>query len=70
MARVAELAKFKLRDVPEFAALTLPPSSTTAQRLIAAADAMADAVSPHARCSSTTDCRRHSSVRATREHRL
>jgi len=48
MVPIAELAKLKLRDVPEFAALMLPPASATAQRAVAAAYAMADAATPHA----------------------
>ncbi|MEO7087107.1 MAG: hypothetical protein ABI442_12845 [Gemmatimonadaceae bacterium] len=48
MAPVAEFAKLNLRNVPEFAALTLPPSNATAQRAVAAAYAMADAATEHA----------------------
>jgi hypothetical protein len=48
MTPIAELAKFKLRDVPEFAALMLPPGNATAERSVAAAYAMADAATPHA----------------------
>lgn len=48
MAPIAELAKYKLRDVPEFAALMLPPANATAQATVAAAFAMAEAASAHA----------------------
>jgi hypothetical protein len=48
MAPVAELAKLKLRDVPEFAALMLPPASSTPNRTVTAAYAMADAATAHA----------------------
>jgi hypothetical protein len=48
MAPIAELAKLKLRDVPEFAALMLPPANATADRAVAAAYAMADAATEHA----------------------
>lgn len=48
MTPVAELAKLKLREVPEFAALMLPPSDSTAQRVVAAAYSMADAAGAHA----------------------
>ncbi|HTE46002.1 MAG TPA: hypothetical protein VK636_12200 [Gemmatimonadaceae bacterium] len=47
MTPIAELAKLNLRDVPEFASLTLPPSSITPQREIAAASSMADAAEAH-----------------------
>ncbi len=48
MAPIAELAKLKLRQVPEFAALRLPRANTTPRRTVAAAYAMADAATPHA----------------------
>ena len=48
MRPVAAFAKAKLRDVPEFKALTLPDSRMNANRLVAAAGAMADAATPHA----------------------
>src|SRR5437870_5575303 len=48
MSPIAELAKFKLRDVPEFAALMLPPAGAPSQTTIQAAYAMADAASAHA----------------------
>ncbi len=48
MAPIAELARLKLREVPEFAALTLPSADVNPQRLVAAAYAMADAASTHA----------------------
>lgn len=48
MSPVAELAKLKLRDVPEFAALMLPSANATPQRSVAAAYAMADAATAHA----------------------
>jgi hypothetical protein len=48
MTPIAELAKYKLRDVPEFAALMLPPTNVTTQSAVAAAYAMADAASAHA----------------------
>ena len=47
MRPIAEIAKLKLRDVPEFHALTMPPFNATAPRLIAAAGAMADGAKPH-----------------------
>lgn len=48
MAPVAELAKLKLPDVPELAALRLPRGNTGAIRTVNAANAMADAATPHA----------------------
>ncbi|MEO7085598.1 MAG: hypothetical protein ABI442_21890 [Gemmatimonadaceae bacterium] len=48
MAPVAELAKLKLRDVPEFAALKMPPANASPQRVVAAGLAMADAAAPYA----------------------
>ena len=48
MVPIAEIAKFKLRDVPEFAALTLPRSNAAAAKTVVAAYAMADAASAHA----------------------
>jgi len=48
MAPIAELAKFNLRDVPNFAALMLPPSNSNAQNAVSAAYAMADAATAHA----------------------
>ncbi|HTE45671.1 MAG TPA: hypothetical protein VK636_10540, partial [Gemmatimonadaceae bacterium] len=48
MRPVAKLAQLKLRSVPEFAALTLPPTTIPPQRLVAAAYSMADAASVHA----------------------
>ena len=47
MAPIAEVAKYKLQSVPEFAALTLPPSTLSAQSLVASATAMADAATSH-----------------------
>jgi hypothetical protein len=47
MRPIAKLAQLKLRTVPEFAALTLPPTTTPPQRLVAAAYSMADAASVH-----------------------
>ena len=43
MRPIAEVAKQKLRDVPEFHALTMPPSNATSAQLVARASAMADA---------------------------
>jgi hypothetical protein len=48
MRPVSKLAQLKLRTVPEFAALTLPPTTTPPQRLVATAYAMADAAGVHA----------------------
>src|ERR1700712_4172458 len=36
MTPITELARLKLRDVPEFAALMLPPASSTPERAVAA----------------------------------
>ena len=47
MAPIAAVAKYKLPTVPEFAALTLPPATLSAQSLVASATAMADAATPH-----------------------
>ena len=43
MRPIAGVAKQKLRDVPEFHALTMPPSNATSAQLVARASAMADA---------------------------
>jgi hypothetical protein len=43
MRPIAEVAKQKLRDVPEFHSLTMPPSNATSAQLVARASAMADA---------------------------
>ncbi len=48
MRPVAKLAQLELRSVPEFVALTLPPTTTPPQRLVAAAYAMAEAAGAHA----------------------
>jgi hypothetical protein len=48
MAPVAELAKLKLPDVPELAALRLPRGNAGAVRVVNAANAMADAATPFA----------------------
>ena len=48
MAPIAEVARYKLQSVPEFAALTLPPANISAQSIVASAVAMADAATPHA----------------------
>ena len=48
MAPIAAVAKYKLQSVPEFVAMTLPPVTVSAQSLVAAATAMADAAAPHA----------------------
>jgi hypothetical protein len=47
MRPIAEVAKQKLRDVPEFHALTMPPSNATSAQLVARASAMADAAQSH-----------------------
>lgn len=47
MAPIAEVAKYKLHAVPEFAALMLPPANISAQSDVASAFAMADAATPH-----------------------
>lgn len=43
MKPIAVIARAKLRDVPEFTSLVMPPAQITAPRLIAAAAAMAEA---------------------------
>ena len=48
MRPIAEVAKQKLRDVPEFHALTMPPSSATSAQLVARASAMANAAQSYA----------------------
>jgi hypothetical protein len=48
MRPIAEVARQKLRDVPEFAALEMPPASFGGSRLVAAASVMADAAALHA----------------------
>jgi hypothetical protein len=48
MRPIAEVAKLRLREVPDFHALTMPLSNASTQRLITAANAMADAAAPHA----------------------
>ncbi len=48
MAPIAELAKFNLRNVPEFSALRMPPTNASTQNLVAWAYAMADAAAEHA----------------------
>lgn len=47
MRPIAEIAKLRLRDVPEFGALRMPAGSTAVEQLLAAATAMADAARPH-----------------------
>ena len=47
MRPIAEIAKLRLRDVPEFASLRMPPSHARAEQLLAAATAMADAAKPY-----------------------
>ncbi len=47
MAPIAEVAKYKLQDVPEFAALRLPPNNATAESQVASAAAMAAAANAH-----------------------
>ncbi|MDB4874449.1 MAG: hypothetical protein JWM41_895 [Gemmatimonadetes bacterium] len=47
MRPIAEVAKQKLRDVPEFRALTMPAANATSTQLVAAAAAMADAALAH-----------------------
>jgi hypothetical protein len=48
MVPITEIAKFRLRDVPEFAALRLPASRIAVLSTVAAAYSMADAASAHA----------------------
>jgi len=48
MAPIAEVAKQKLRDVPEFHALVMPASNSSTAQLAAHAAAMADAAKAHA----------------------
>ena len=48
MKPVADVAKLKLPDVPEFHALTMPVKQLGATQLVAAAHAMADAAQVHA----------------------
>ena len=47
MKPIAEVARQKLRDVPEFHAFRMPPTNATATQLVAHAQAMADAASVH-----------------------
>ena len=47
MRPIAEVAKQKLRDVPEFHALTMPSTNATSAQLVARASAMADAGQLH-----------------------
>lgn len=47
MRPIAEIAKLRLRDVPEFSSLRLPANSIGIEQLLAAASAMADAARPH-----------------------
>jgi hypothetical protein len=47
MRPVAEVAKQKLRDVPEFHAFVMPPSKATSTQLVAHALAMAEAATKH-----------------------
>jgi hypothetical protein len=47
MKPIAEVAKQQLRDVPEFASLTMPVKKLGATQLVAAATAMASAAQPH-----------------------
>src|SRR5215471_5669668 len=47
MRPIAEVAKQKLRDVPEFGALTMPSVNASSARLVARALAMADAAQKH-----------------------
>lgn len=47
MAPIAGIAKYVLRDAPEFRALMLPALKSGRQTLITAAYAMADAATPH-----------------------
>jgi len=49
MRPIAEVAKQKLRDVPEFHALTMPPGNATSAQLVARATAMADAAQSYER---------------------
>lgn len=48
MAPIAQVARYKLQAVPEFAALVLPPANISAESEVASATAMAAAASPHA----------------------
>lgn len=48
MGPIAQVASYRLQAVPEFAALTLPPSNASAGSEVASAYAMADAASVHA----------------------
>lgn len=47
MRPISEIAKLKLRDVPESASLRMPPFSARAESLAAAADSMADAAAKY-----------------------
>lgn len=49
MAPIAEVAKYKLQAVPEFAALMLPPATVSGEIEIASATSMAEAATPHAK---------------------
>jgi hypothetical protein len=48
MAPIAQVAKYKLQAVPEFAALLLPPGNISAVGEVASAESMAEAAAPHA----------------------
>jgi hypothetical protein len=48
MKPIADVAKLKLGDVPEFGALTMPKKQLGSTQLVASAHAMADAAEPHA----------------------
>lgn len=45
---IAVMARYKLQSVPEFTALTLPPAKISAENLVASANSIADAATPHA----------------------
>ena len=47
MRPIAEVAKQKLRDVPEFHSLVMPAANSTSAQLVARATAMADATQVH-----------------------
>ena len=47
MKPIADVARMRLREVPNFIALTRPRNNVSATRLIAAAGAMADAATPY-----------------------
>ncbi|HEY4303648.1 MAG TPA: hypothetical protein VGM82_04240 [Gemmatimonadaceae bacterium] len=48
MLPIVSMARYKLPEVPEFAAFTMPRGRVTSERLVVAAKAFAEAATPHA----------------------